>query len=212
MKYINSKTYTICSILLMAFLSGCSHTHPELPAASLIKNKQQSIRPYSYLISPGDALKIFVWNNEALSTQVTVRPDGLITMPLIRDVIASGKTALEVSADIQKKLSLYIKSPNVTAIVEKSAGLFYENIKIIGDGSTPRSFNYVEGMTLLDLMTGIEGLSEFASGNKAKLIRTVNGNKKTYRLRLDDLLEDGDLSANINLQPGDLILIPESWF
>lgn len=167
-----------------------------------------------YVIGPLDELTIFVWRNEELGAKVQVRPDGRITTPLITDMTAVGKTPTMLAQDIKIQLSQYIKDPIVSVIVNKAAGTFSQQVRIVGATEKPASIPYRANMTLLDAMISIGGLSEYAAGNKAKLIRSnrATGHQEEYRLRLDDLLKKGDTRANVKLQPGDVIIIPESFF
>ncbi len=165
-----------------------------------------------YLIGPGDALKVFVWNNPEVSTSVTVRPDGLITTPLVEDLKASGLTSTILARRMEKRLSKYIKNPKVTITVTGFVGRYREQIRVIGQAATPSSLPYSENMTLLDVIIAVGGLTTYAAGNRATVIRTIDGKKKKIEVRLDDLIRDGDISANINMSPGDVLIIPESWF
>ena len=167
-----------------------------------------------YVIGPLDELTIFVWRNPELGAKVQVRPDGRITTPLITDMAAVGKTPTMLSQDIKLQLSEYIKDPIVSVIVNESVGTFSQQVRIVGATEKPASIPYRANMTLLDAMISIGGLSEYAAGNKAKLIRAnrATGRQDEYNLRLGDLLKRGDTSANVKLQPGDVIIIPESFF
>lgn len=167
---------------------------------------------YQYVIGPGDTLDIFVWGYEDLSVQVPVRPDGKITTRLIEDMQASGKTPTELARDIEKKYVTYVKNPTVTITVDQFVGDPSQQIKVVGGGSEPKTVPYRNNMSVLDVMIEVGGLSKFSSGNKARLVRTVNGQQRSYRVRLQDLLKGGDIRANRPVQPGDIIIIPESWF
>lgn len=167
---------------------------------------------YQYVIGPGDTLDIFVWGYEDLSVQVPVRPDGRITTRLIEDMQASGKTPTELARDIEKKYVTYVKNPTVTITVDQFVGDPSQQIKVVGGGSEPKTVPYRNNMTVLDVMIEVGGLSKFSSGNKARLVRTENGQQRSYRVRLQSLLKGGDIKANRPVQPGDIIIIPESWF
>jgi polysaccharide export outer membrane protein len=143
---------------------------------------------------------------------VTVRPDGKIATPLVEDVVASGKTPVQLARDMEQQLAQYIKNPVVTVMVQQFVGSYGQQIRIIGEAAEPRAIPYNEDITLLDVMIAVGGLTEFASGNDASIVRTVNGKQQQYRVRLDDLVKQGDISANVNMQPGDILIIPESWF
>ncbi|KQX22726.1 MULTISPECIES: XrtA/PEP-CTERM system exopolysaccharide export protein [unclassified Sphingomonas] len=167
-----------------------------------------------YTIGPLDALTVFVWRNPELGAQVQVRPDGRITLPLISDMVAVGKTPSKLSDDIRDALSTYITDPIVSVIVNNFSGTFSQQIRIVGAAEKPASVSYRSDMTLLDAMIAVGGLSQFAAGNRAKLIRYDPATKRQqeFRLRIDSLLKRGDIKANVKLQPGDVIIIPESVF
>jgi polysaccharide export outer membrane protein len=163
-----------------------------------------------YLIGPGDSLQIFVWRNPELSTLVPVRPDGRISTPLIEDMVAVGKSPSQLARDIEKGLEKYIRTPQVNVIVTtpRSAN---SQVRVVGQASNPRAVPYRDGMTVLDVVIEVGGLAQFAAGNRAKIVRTAPGGTSTeLRVRLDDLINKGDLSQNIALQPGDVLIIPES--
>ncbi len=164
-----------------------------------------------YVISPGDQLNVFVWKNPELSGNVPVRPDGRISIPLVQDVQAAGKTSKQLATDIKAALLRYVKDPIVTVIVQ-TAGGGNDRIMVIGAVAQPHAIAYRAGLTVLDVMVEVGGLKEFAAGNRAKLIRRTDTGTNEMPLRLGDLLVDGDQSANVTLQPGDVIRIPERWF
>jgi polysaccharide export outer membrane protein len=166
-----------------------------------------------YRIGPGDGLYIFVWENKDISTQVTVRPDGRISFPLVRDVLAAGKTPAQLAHDIERRLTRYVKEPIVTVLVNNFVGEYSEQIRVVGEAAKPSAILYRRGMTVLDVMIAVGGLTQYAAGNRARLIRTVGrGIKETYALELDRLLKDGDVSANVPLEPGDIVIIPQTFF
>jgi polysaccharide export outer membrane protein len=165
-----------------------------------------------YQIGPGDNLTVFVWRQEELSAKVPVRPDGMISTPLVEDMMAVGKTPTELARDIEEVLSEYIRSPQVTIIVEQFVGTFGAQIRVLGEVQNPGPVPYRERMTLLDVLLEVGGLTEFASGNKSKLIRTVDGQAEEKRIRLDRLLNRGDLSENLEVRPGDVVVVPASVF
>lgn len=171
-----------------------------------------SQRP-TYVIGPQDDLNIFVWRNPDLSTSVPVRPDGRISMPLVEELEAAGKTAEELAADIEEELSQYVQNPDVTVIVTGFSGPFDQQVRIVGEAAEPQAIAYRDQMTVLDAMIMVGGLTDFAAGNRAVLVRNdADGARHNYRVRLDDLLEEGDISANVRLLPGDILIIPQSWF
>ena len=190
-------------------LGGCASQvpHPELPVAS--GDAQYSTR---YRIAPGDSVQIFVWRNPEVSTSVPVRPDGLLSAPLLEEIPAAGKTPAELARDLEAELSTYLRDPLVTVIVNGFVGTFREQIRVVGEATEPRALLYNDSMTLLDVMVQVGGLTQFADGNNATLIRAVDGQQEQYRVRLDDLLRDGDISANVDMRPGDIIIVPEAWF
>ena len=167
---------------------------------------------YKYIIGPGDTLDIFVWGYKDLSVSVPVRPDGKITTRLIEDMQASGRTPTALARDIEKKYVTYVKNPTVTVTVDKFVGSPSQQIKVVGGGAQPKTVPYRNKMTVLDVMIEVGGLSKFSSGNKAILVRTENGVEQSYKVRLQSLLKGGDIKANRPVKPGDIIIIPESWF
>ena len=195
-------------------LGGCagSASGPQLPAASFVS--MQEGPGEEYVIGPLDELTIFVWRNPELGAKVQVRPDGRITTPLITDMPAVGKTPSMLAEDIKLQLSQYIEEPLVSVIVNKFAGTFSQQVRVVGATEKPASIPYRANMTLLDAMIAVGGLSEYAAGNRARLIRfdKQSGRQREFALRLGDLLKKGESKANVMLQPGDVIIIPESMF
>ncbi len=198
-------------------LAGCSgggdvKSAGELPAASFVSAKEGPGE--DYLIGPLDQLTIFVWRNPELGAKVQVRPDGRITTPLIADMPAVGKTPAKLAEDIKDKLQTYIKDPLVSVIVDNFSGTYSQQVRVVGATEKPASLPYRANMTLLDAMIAVGGLSEFAAGNKARLIRydKASGKQTEFGLRINDLLKRGDTKANVRLEPGDVIIIPESMF
>lgn len=169
-------------------------------------------RPLEYQIGPGDSLQIFVWDHEDLSTSVQVRPDGKISTPLVEDMQAAGKTATELARDIEVVLSEYVRSPVVTVIMQTFAGAPQQQVRVVGQAVEPRALQYRQGMTVLDVIIEVGGLSEFAAGNKSKIIRSVDGDRVEILVRLDDLLNKGRMEENVRMLPGDVLIIPESFF
>jgi len=165
-----------------------------------------------YRIGPGDQLRIFVWNQPEISGQVPVRPDGYISAPLIEDVVAAGKTPTELARDIETRLSEYIRTPKVNVIVVNFQGTAADQIKVVGQATNPRALPYRSNMTLLDVMIEVGGLTEFAAGNRARVIRIVNGKQTEIPVRIKDLLTKGKMDANLRMLPGDVVVIPESIF
>lgn len=204
---------SIVAIMPM-LLSGCagSGDRKQLPAAAFVARDE--LPGEEYIIGPLDQLTIFVWRNPELSTKVQVRPDGRITTPLIADLAAVGKTPAMLSDDIRNALSTYVKDPIVSVIVENFSGTYSQQVRIVGATDKPASLPYRANMTLLDAMISVGGLSEYAAGNKARLIRydKATGTQREYALKIDSLLKRGDTKANVKLEPGDVIIIPESAF
>ena len=200
---------TLISLLAGVFaVGGCATPRfPPLPEATY-----QMRYAYKYKVGPGDSVEIFVWRYPEVSTTVPVRPDGYISAPLLEDVPAAGKTPTELARDLEEALSVFLRDPLVTVIVQGFVGIFPEQIRVLGEATEPRSLQYRDGMTLLDLMIAVGGITEFADGNRSVLVRFEDGEKRQYTVRLRDLIEDADLSANVDLAPGDILLIPESWF
>jgi polysaccharide biosynthesis/export protein len=221
----------VAIFLIVMGMSGCSQP--------LLEDVQQA-SDYTYQIGPGDHLTIFVWGNPELSTSASVRPDGKITFPLVEDLLASGKTPFELARDIEKVLAVYVKSPQVVVMAGGFKGIRDQQIRIIGrigggsgSGSSSsggggsggggsgggggigryqgKSIPYERGMTLLDVIIQI-GLNQYADGNRSTVIRNINGEIKSYGVRIDDLIDDADLSANVLMMPGDILIIPDAYF
>ncbi len=195
-------------------LTGCAGggSGPQLPPASFVALQEGPGE--EYVIGPLDELTVFVWRNPELGAKVQVRPDGRITTPLITDMPAVGKTPSMLAEDIRLQLSQFIEEPLVSVIVNEFAGTFSQQVRIVGATEKPASIPYRANMTLLDAMIAVGGLSEFAAGNRARLVRFDKqvGKQREYALRLGDLLKKGETKANVMLKPGDVIIIPESMF
>jgi len=203
------KSIVACSLVAMA---GCTSSYSQLPSATLRPSVTTDPENYYYLIGPGDQLEIFVWRNPDISGSFTVRPDGKISTRLVEDVPVSGKTPTELARDMEEILSLYLRDPIVTVSIGGFEGPFSEQVRIIGEAEEPQAINYRQYMSLLDVMIEVDGLTDFADGNHSTIIRIEDGVQKQYTVRLDDLLRDGDISANVDILPGDIIIIPEAWF
>ncbi|MAT64965.1 MAG: sugar ABC transporter substrate-binding protein [Gammaproteobacteria bacterium] len=165
-----------------------------------------------YVIGPGDSVNIFVWRNPELSSTVPVRPDGRITTPLIEDIQASGRTPTELARVMEEKLATYVKNPVVTVMVTSFQGTYDSQIRVVGQASDPKIIPYRDGMTLLDVMIAVGGLTDFAAGNRATVVRRVDGESRQFNVRIDDLINGGDIRANVGMMPGDILIIPEAWF
>ena len=195
--------------LVLLALSACGRDNPGpvtiLPVASTPS------QPYQ--IGPGDQLSIFVYQAPNLSVPgLSVRPDGRISMPLIPDIAAAGKTPTQLAKDIEEKLKEYVKQPNVSVIVGGFVGPLDRQIRVIGEATEPLALPYRDGLTVLDVMIQTKGLTRFAAGNSATIVRTVGNQRQSIPLRLSDLLRDGDINQNVAMQPGDTLIIPQSWF
>lgn len=196
---------SIFAAFLTLGLAACATSvKPPAPAVA------DTASAVEYLIGPGDQLNIVVWRNPEVSQSVPVRPDGKITTPLVEDMAAIGKTPTELARDLEKALAKYIQEPVVTVIVTGFVGPYSEQIRVIGQAAKPQALPYRKNMTLLDLMIAVGGVTDFAAGNKATLVRGAS--QQQFRVRLNDLLKRGDVSANVELRPGDVIVIPESLF
>jgi polysaccharide export outer membrane protein len=200
LRSIRQAAYTVCAALAVA---AASVSAAVAPAAA-------GVGP-DYRIGPGDSLQIYVWQNPDLSVTVPVRQDGKVSTPLVEDMLAAGKTASELARDIERVLSEYVRSPKVNIFVLNAVSALSQ-VKVTGQVKTPEALPYHEGMTVLDAVLATGGLTEFAAGNRARVVRTVDGKQREIRIRLDRLLEKGDMSQNIALQPGDVLLIPQSRF
>jgi polysaccharide export outer membrane protein len=167
---------------------------------------------FEYVIGPGDSVNIFVWRNPEVSQTVTVRPDGRISTPLVEDLLAAGKSPTQLAREIETVLAQYIREPLVTVIIGGFSGTYDQQIRIVGEAKQPQAIPYKANMSLLDLMIVSGGLTDYADGNKAVVIRNVGGKQLQATVRLDDLIRDGDIGANMPMMPGDILIIPESWF
>jgi polysaccharide biosynthesis/export protein len=196
--------FVLLSVLSAVAVTACTNN---LPPPPVVPDDSAA-----YRIGPGDSLGIFVWQNKELSTTVPVRPDGRISLPLINDITAAGKTPTELSGDIQDQLKKYVNNPLVTVIVNSFVGSYSQQVRVVGEAAKPRSLAYRDRMSVLDAMIEVGGLTPLAAGDRATLVRTVSGKQASYGLRLDDLLKDGDMSANAPLAPGDVIIIPQAYF
>ena len=197
--------FKILATILVLSLVGCGGQYP--PAPTTIDQSG-----LNYIIGPGDSVNIFVWRNEEVSTTVTVRPDGKISTPLVEDLQASNKTPTELARSIEASLGEYIKTPIVTVIVSGFVGTFGQQVRVVGEAAEPQAIQYREEMTALDAMIAVGGLTEFADGDKASIVRIEGDKTAQYSVLLERLLREGDISANVELKPGDILIIPEAWF
>lgn len=195
------------AVLLMGVLAACSRTDGLPPA---VIGAEESTPDYR--IGPGDNLQIFVWRNPEVSITVPVRPDGRISVPLIEDLEAAGMTPTQLAREIERELGVYIQDPLVTVMVTSFIGPFAQQVRVVGEAARPQAIPYRANMTLLDVMIAVGGVTEFAAGNRATIVRVVDGSQRQYAVRLDDLVKNGDISANVQMLPGDVLIVPESWF
>ena len=200
------------SALALVGCGGAPRTGLSLPAASFVGSSDQVSD--NYMIGAMDEITIFVWRNPELSANVQVRPDGRITTPLVADMVAVGKTPAQLADDIRQALSRYIQEPLVSVMINRPQGTFAQQVRVIGATTRPAAIPYRANMTLLDAMIAVGGLSEFAAGDRARLVRVdrESGQQRQYDLRISSLIRRGDVRANVRLEPGDVIIIPESAF
>ncbi len=199
--------------MLVLLASGCGYP-------PLTQDEDATIpSDYTYIIGPGDSVSIFVWGNPDISTTATVRPDGKITIPLAEDLLASGKTPSQLARVMEKALAKYVRDPQVVIIVGGGQGVYSQQVRILGQlgggGSShysAKAFPYKKDMTLLDLVIQIGGLGQFADGNRASIIRNIDGEPQHFGIRIDDLVDNADLTANVKILPGDIVIIPEAFF
>ena len=201
LRYLGFAALTISLAPLAAFAADATPPAPTEPVP---------VSP-NYLIGPGDSLHVFVFQNEELSVTVPVRPDGKISTPLVEDMVAVGKTPSQLARDIEKSLSEYVKSPKVNVVVMGAMSI-YSQVKVIGQVKTPQSLPFRDGMTVLDAVLAVGGLGQFAAGNRAHLVRTENGKQTEIKVKLEALVNNGDMKQNLPLKPGDVLVVPESRF
>jgi len=204
MKSGKSSRFWACVALATA-LAGCASAPP--PPSEPMPTTEAP-----YLVGPGDTLNVVVWRSPELSMTVPVRPDGKITTPLVEDLQASGKTTTQIAREIEKVLSRYVQTPVVTVIVTSFAGPYAQQVRVIGEAAKPQALPYRENMTLLDVMIAVGGITDFAAGNRASILRTTGDKRVQFGVRLSDLMRGGDLSANLPMRPGDVLIIPQSYF
>jgi polysaccharide biosynthesis/export protein len=197
----------LAAAALLLGLGGCAVPGGFYPAAPA-----QAAQPdYNYVVGAGDTLSISVWRNPELSTTVTVRPDGKLSTPLVDELVAQGKTPTVIARDIEAALAKYVRDPVVTVIVGSFNGPYSEQIRVVGEAVRPQFLPYKQKMTVMDVMIAAGGLTDFADGNQATLVRASEGSKR-YSVRLQDLIKRGDISANVEMLPGDILIIPQGWF
>ena len=200
----------IISLIFAGLLvGGCAAT----PTTSTKQIAEEVVTPAGdYRIGPGDALEIFVWEHEDLSVKIPVRPDGKISTPLVEDMKAEGKTPSELAEDLEKALSEFVRAPVVSVIIQEFKGQFSNQIRVVGQAKTPQALSYREGITLLDVMIEVGGLTQFAAGNRSKIVRKEGSTQSEMPVRLSDLMKKGKIDNNVAMRPGDVLIIPESVF
>lgn len=195
----------------VGLLAACAGSkYPPAPVSA-------STQEYNYIVGPGDTLNIIVWRNPELSMSVPVRPDGRFSTPLIDELVGQGKDSVAIARDVEKKLEKYVRDPVVTVIVTSFVGPYDQQIRVVGEAAKPQALPFKQYMTLLDVMIAVGGLTDFADGNQATILRTADGGKhgeggKQYTVRLRDLIRRGDMSANVEMKPGDILIIPQGFF
>lgn len=199
----------LLAALTILSLAACSHRSDGLPP---LVGQAKEDSTSAYVIGPGDALHVFIWRNPDLSAQVSVRPDGRITIPLIEDLVVAGKAPTDVAREIEKRLAEFVVEPKATVIMQNFVGPLDRQIRVVGEAAKPQAIPFRQDMTVLDVLIAAGGLTPFAAGNRAVIVRKVEGKgADSYRIRLNDLIEDGDLSANVQVAPGDILIIPQKW-
>lgn len=208
MNGVTRTAWALLAVLAANLLSACGGqtTVKSVPAPVAVEQQTE------YRIGPGDTLQVFVWNQPELTVTVPVRPDGMISTPLISGVPAAGKTAPQLAKDLEVALSEYVRNPTVSVMITSFVGTYADQIRVVGQAAKPQSLPYRANMTMLDVMIAVGGLAEFAAGNRAVLVRQEGGKQLRIPVRLRDLLDDGDISANLPMRPGDVLIIPESRF
>jgi len=204
-----SRTLGLCTALFL--LIGCSDEYT-LPPVGISASTASYEDSSDYRIGPGDNLDVVVWHEKDLSNKIPVRPDGRISMPLLGDIVAAGKTPMDLAKDIQEKLKPYVKDPLVTVTPTEFVGPIARQIRVIGEAAQPRAVPYRSNMTLLDVMIQVGGLTRYADGDRAEIVRLDKGVQKTYHVHLDGLIRDGDINQNVAMQPGDVLIIPQRFF
>lgn len=197
----------LLAALAFLALGGCASGPSGLPPAPASAGSGD----YSYIVGAGDSLNIIVWRNPELSGSYPVRPDGKISAPLVDELVAQGKTSVQIAREVEKRLATYVRDPVVTVIVTGFVGPFSEQVRVVGEAARPQALPFRQKMTVLDVMIAVGGLTDFADGNGATILRTAEGNKQ-YSVRLRDLIRRGDVSANVEMRPGDILIIPQSFF
>ena len=203
----NSGLRALLAAIALTLVAGCASNGGKAPPAPAVAGGAE----YNYIIGAGDNLNIIVWRNPELSMSVPVRPDGKISAPLVDQMQAQGKTSVQMARDVEKELAKFVRDPVVTVIVTTFVGPYSEQIRVVGEAARPQFLAYKDKMSLLDVMIVVGGLTDYADGNSATILRGAEGNKQ-YSVRLKDLIKRGDVSANVEMRPGDILIIPQSYF
>ncbi len=204
--YLKNAACSLAAVTAVLMTGCASVAYPPAPAVATAVGED-----YTYIIGAGDNLNIIVWRNPELSMSVPVRPDGKVAAPLVEEIVAQGKTSTKLARDIEAQLGKYVRDPVVTVLVTGFVGPYSEQIRVVGEAAKPQFLNYKKNMTVLDVMIAVGGLTDFAAGNSASIVRTGEGGKQ-YGVRLKDLIKRGDVSANVEMKPGDIVVIPQSLF
>jgi polysaccharide export outer membrane protein len=198
----------VLPVLLAGLLSACANSPVYPPAPAIAAGASD----WNYLLGPGDSVNVFVWGNPEVGGSFPIRPDGKFTMNLAEDVPATGLTPTHLARNLEKILGRYIQDPIVTVTVGGGVGPYSQQIRVLGAAAKPQALSYRQGMSLVDLMIAVGGITDLAAGNRASILRVVDGKPQQFGVRLEDLLRGGDISANVEVRPGDVLIIPESWF
>jgi polysaccharide export outer membrane protein len=206
----NRSTYSLLGLFALGLVAGCGSGRTKYDADE-VPDSATAVAE-EYVIGPGDAVQIFVWDHPDLSTGVQVRPDGKISTPLVEDLQAAGRTPTQLARDIEEVLREYVRSPIVTVIMQGFVGEGAQQIRVVGQAVAPQALQFRQGMTVLDVLIAVGGLSEFAAGNRARIIRKTAEGDIEIRVRLDDLINEGKIEENVRMLPGDVLIVPESFF
>jgi len=205
---MKSNAFLRCLVAVTAIMVAACSSQTKVMDVQL----PDSAPPTEYRIGPGDTLQVFVWNQPDLTVTVPVRPDGMISTPLIEGVPAAGKTAPQLARDLEVALGEFVRNPKVSVMVTTFVGAYGDQIRVVGQAGKPQSLPYRANMTVLDVMIAVGGLAEFAAGNRAVIVRQEGDKQLRIPVRLQDLMNDGDIGANVSMRPGDVLIIPETRF
>lgn len=212
-KFVTARAYRNLTVFKLALICLSACASGGSGQGTIEANGPESASKVAeYIIGPGDSLQIFVWDHDDLSTSVQVRPDGKISTPLVEDLQAAGRSPTQLARDIEKVLSEYVRTPVVTVIMQSFVGEAGQQVRVVGEAVSPQAVNFRQGMTVLDVIIEVGGLSEFAAGNRAKIVRKLPEGSVEIRVRLDDLVKKGRVEENVRMRAGDVLIIPESFF